>query len=121
MGSVNFLFQINNHFSFPSLEFTSYEAKLYDWKKAITQANNNKNFSAYSYVVFPDDMAEKLAIKKKDYFEYNNIGLIGVTTEYFTIYLDIKKKVVPLKRNATLIASIAKFMLLECEEKKLTK
>ncbi|RCW63535.1 hypothetical protein [Saliterribacillus persicus] len=112
---------IKDQFSFPFLEFTSYEAKLHDWKKAITQANNNKNFSAYSYVVFPDYMAKKLAIKKREYFKSNNIGLIGVTPDDFTIYLDVKKKILPLKRNVTLIASIAKFMLLEYEEgKKLT-
>lgn len=113
---------INDNFSFPFIEFTSYEAKLSDWKKAITQANNNKRFSAYSYVVFPDEMAKKLFLKKNDYFKYNNIGLIGVSEKNFKIYLDIKKKVSPLKRNATLISSIAKFVLLETDdkEKKLT-
>lgn len=110
---------INDQFSFPFLEFTSYEAKLHDWKKAITQANNNKNFSAYSYVVFPDQTAKKLLNSKKDYFKYNNIGLIGVTEEYFTIYIDVKKKVVPLRKNATLIASIAKFMLLDTQKAQL--
>ena len=113
---------INDNFSFPFIEFTSYEAKLYDWKKAITQANNNKKFSAYSYVVFPDVMAQKLYLKKTEYFKHNNVGLIGVSDKDFKIYLDIKKKVFPLKRNATLISSIAKFVLLEVEdeEKELT-
>ena len=67
-------------------------------------------------------MAQKLFLKKNDYFKYNNIGLIGVSEKNFKIYLDIKKKVSPLKRNATLISSIAKFVLLETDdkEKKLT-
>ena len=110
---------ISDQFSFPFLEFTSYEAKLHDWKKAITQANNNKNFSAYSYVVFPDKTAKKLVTNKKDYFKYNNIGLIGVTEECFTTYIDVTKKVIPLKKNATLIASIAKFILLDNQKKQL--
>lgn len=114
-------FLINDNFSFPYIEFTSYEAKLHDWKKAITQANNNKNFSTYSYVVFPDDMAKKLYLNKSDYFKYNNIGLIGVTKDNFKIYLDIKKNFIPLERNPTLISSMAKFTLLDIKnEKKLT-
>lgn len=108
---------IHDNFSFPFLEFTSYEAKLHDWKKAIIQANNNKNFSTYSYVVFPDETAKKLATNKNDYFKYNNIGLIGVTTEGYKTYINVKKKVIPLKKNATLISSIAKFMLLSEKQK----
>ncbi|MGG5342908.1 hypothetical protein [Enterococcus sp. AZ192] len=108
---------IHDNFSFPFLEFTSYEAKLHDWKKAIIQANNNKNFSTYSYVVFPDETAKKLATNKNDYFKYNNIGLIGVTKEGYKTYINVKKKVIPLKKNATLISSIAKFMLLAEKQK----
>ena len=108
---------IHDNFSLPFLEFTSYEAKLHDWKKAIIQANNNKNFSTYSYVVFPDETAKKLEIKKKDYFRYNNIGLIGVTEHDYKTYINVKKKIVPLKKNATLISSMAKFTLIDEDQK----
>jgi len=103
---------INEQFEFPQLVFNSYEAKLTDWQKAISQAIKNKAFSSKSYVVMPEKIAKKLSINKKNYFLSYNIGLISVNKNNFTIL--IKPKII--KNNfsqATLISSIAKYLILQ--------
>ncbi len=103
---------INEQFEFPKLVFSSYEAKLTDWQKAISQAIKNQAFSSESYIVMPEKIAKKLSLTKKNYFLSYNIGLIGVSNEKYKIFLKPKIQ----KNNfsqAYLISSIAKYLILQ--------
>lgn len=103
---------INEQFTFPKLVFSSYEAKLTCWKKAISQALKNQAFSSKSYVVMPEKIAQKIAITKKHYFKAYNIGLIAVNNENYTILINpkINKK---KYSQAMLISSTAKYLILQ--------
>lgn len=103
---------INQQFEFPKLVFNSYEVKLTDWQKAISQAIKNKAFSSESYIVMPERIAKKLSVNKKNYFLSYNIGLIAVNKNNFKILIKPKT----IKNNfsqATLISSIAKYLILQ--------
>lgn len=103
---------INEQFEFPKLVFSSYEAKLTDWQKAISQAIKNQAFSSESYVVMPEKIAKKLSLTKKDYFLSYNVGLIAVNNDKYKILVKPKIK----KNNysqASLISSIAKYLILQ--------
>lgn len=101
-------FIINPDFEFPNLQISSYEAKLKDWKRAIIQANINKQFSNYSYIVLPLNLAQKLSVSKLDVFRSYNIGLIGVSNETTEYLVRPKKESLLLKKNPSFISSIAK-------------
>lgn len=101
-------FIINPEFEFPNLQISSYEAKLKDWKRAIIQANINKQFSSYSYIVVPLDLAQKLSTSKLDIFKSYNIGLIGVSNEISEYLIRPRKESLNLKKNPSFISSIAK-------------
>lgn len=103
---------INEQFEFPKLVFSSYEAKLTDWQKAISQAIKNQAFSSESYVVMPEKIAKKLSLTKKNYFLSYNVGLIAVNNDKYKIL--VKPKI--QKNNysqASLISSIAKYLILQ--------
>ena len=103
---------IHEQFEFPKLVFSSYEAKLTDWQKAISQAIKNQAFSSESYIVMPEKIAKKLSVTRKNYFISYNIGLIGVCNEKYEVL--IKPKI--QKKNlsqASLISSIAKYLILK--------
>lgn len=103
---------INEQFEFPKLIFSSYEAKLTDWQKAISQAIKNQAFSSESYVVMPEKIAKKLSLTKKNYFSSYNVGLIAVNNNKYKIL--IKPRI--QKNNysqASLISSIAKYLILQ--------
>ena len=103
---------INEQFEFPKLIFSSYEAKLTDWQKAISQAIKNQAFSSESYVVMPEKIAKKLSLTKKNYFSSYNVGLIAVNNNEYKIL--IKPRI--QKNNysqASLISSIAKYLILQ--------
>lgn len=104
---------INADFEFPFLTFISYEAKLKDWKKALSQASNNKKFSSYSYCVFPNEFAKKLSEKEREIFNMYNVGIIGVDHVGYIEYISVKKNDLQLKRNPSLISSIAKYKIKE--------
>lgn len=103
---------INKQFEFPKLVFSSYEAKLNNWQKALSQAIKNQAFSSESYVVMPEKIAKKLALTKNNYFLSYNIGLIAVNNKKYKILIKPKMK----KNNfsqASLISSIAKYLILQ--------
>ncbi len=103
---------INEQFEFPKLVFSSYEAKLTDWQKAISQAIKNQAFSSESYIVMPEKIAKKLSETKYNYFIAYNVGLIGVNNEKYEIF--IKPKIQKNKLSqASLISSIAKYLILQ--------
>jgi len=102
---------ISSEFQFPMLQFISYEAKLQKWKKAVLQANINKKFSSYSYVVVPIELARKLHLNELNYFQTYNIGLIGVSDLKLEYLFSPKKEHVNIHFNPSLINSIAKFQI----------
>ncbi len=102
---------ISPAFQFPILQFTSYEAKLQNWKKAILQASINKKFSSFSYVVLPINVAQKLKKDNLNYFQIYNIGLIGVSLDNINYLFNPKKEPVKLKDNPSMISSIAKYQI----------
>lgn len=102
---------IAEDFQFPILQFTSYEAKLQNWKKAILQASINKKFSSYSYIVLPFELAKKLEQKKLNYFLTYNVGLIGVSDHEIQYLFSPKKENVKLNVNPSFINSIAKYQI----------
>lgn len=103
---------INSQFVFPKLTFTSYEAKLTDWKKAVSQAIKNQKFSTESYVVMPEKITKSVFQKHKDYFKLYKIGLISINEYGYKIYIKagIQKK---NYSRASTICSIAKYLMLE--------
>ncbi|WP_428911140.1 hypothetical protein [Niallia sp. Krafla_26] len=70
-------FIIHLEFILSGIKFTAYEAKLYNWRRALFQAIQYKWFSNKSYVVMPQKYI-KPAIKNLQAFVANNIGLIVV-------------------------------------------
>lgn len=104
---------ISNQFVFPKLYFSAYEAKLTDWKKAISQALKNKNFASESYIVMPLKKANNLISKNNNIFNIYNIGLIGVTDNSIIILHKPKSEMRNRETHPMLISSVAKFLLLE--------
>lgn len=73
------LYYRNIDFTFPKIIITGYEAKLTDYNKAFFQANINKEYVDYSYIVFPMNIANKILVKYRDILIRHGIGLIGVS------------------------------------------
>ena len=73
------LYYRNIDFTFPKIIITGYEAKLTDYNKAFFQANINKEYVDYSYIVFPMNIANKILVKYCDILIRHGIGLIGVS------------------------------------------
>lgn len=65
-------------FEFPKTVVSGYEAKLTNFNKAFYQAKNNFPFVDYSYLVFPESVAEKIFSTNLELLEKNGIGLIAV-------------------------------------------
>ncbi|MEG7622311.1 hypothetical protein [Enterococcus durans] len=65
-------------FEFPKTVITGYEAKLMNFNKAFYQAKNNRHFVDYSYLVFPESIADRIYETNRDLLIRNGIGLIGV-------------------------------------------
>lgn len=107
----NNCFVINDDFKFPKLNFISYELKLKDWQHAVLQAKKNEIFSFKSYVVMPEDVAQRVKNKHKDIFKLYNVGLISVSENSYKIIINCKKNNFKLTNNPSLISSIAKSIL----------
>lgn len=73
-------FLIDSDFEFPKVMFSSYELKLKDWRKALSQAIKNLEFSSSSYVVMPREFCENIFLKypelNKTFCSYG-IGLLS--------------------------------------------
>jgi len=102
---------ISDKFQFPTLQFSSYEAKLSKWKKAILQATINKKFSSYSHVVLPMNIASRLYDSRINYFLDHNVGLIGVSNSRIEYFLKPKKDLVKIQCNPSFISSVAKYQI----------
>lgn len=103
-------------FKFPKTTIIGYEAKLKDFNKAFYQAKNNKEFIDYSYLVFPEHIARKLIISKKELLKTRGIGLIGVNENENITLLKAKKLKGP--NNHIRLLNITKANVLkECNSK----
>lgn len=97
LSKANLIEENNNkflrkvHFDFKNIIVYGYEAKLHDFNKAYFQATQNKKYVDYSYIVFPNDIAEKIYTKHSNELLHKSIGLIGVDTYKNTIYIKAKK------------------------------
>lgn len=70
------------------------EAKLKNWKQALSQARRYKRFANYSYVLL-DDQFSVSAQKNIHVFERYNIGLISMNKNKVSIHHSPKQKQVP--------------------------
>jgi hypothetical protein len=52
------------------------EAKVSDWRKAVEQASRNTIFVHYSYVAFPEPLAERVSVDTL--FDQLGIGVMGI-------------------------------------------
>lgn len=71
---------LNNNFVLPKVEFNAYEAKLHNWKRAFYQATQYYGFSHYSWVIMPEKFI-KPALKNRELFIENGVGLIGLNND----------------------------------------
>lgn len=69
----------------------SFEAKLRNWKKALTQAYRYKRFSNYSFVLL-DEKYINPALKNISLFKKYNIGLISMKGNTYITYHTPNKK-----------------------------
>ena len=109
---TNNKFTICKNFEFPHLNFTAYELKLKQWKKAILQAIKNKNFASQSYVVMPDEIACKLNKNNSEIFLEYGIGLIGIKNNNLKYYITPSNNIHNFSISPIFISSIAKYLLL---------
>ena len=72
-------FVIENEYELPFNINIAIEAKLKDWRRALSQAYRYRWFADYSYVVI-DEYYCKRAIKNLDLFEKYNVGLASIST-----------------------------------------
>ena len=72
-------------------ELIAFEAKLYDWKKAMNQAYRNTSFAHYSFVLLPFDTALK-ALAWETEFKKRNVGIYSLKKEEPIILLHPDKK-----------------------------
>ena len=73
----------------------AFEAKLSNWKKALTQAYRNSSYAHYSYVILPSDQVKNV-MKHKTEFIRRRVGLCSVSQNKITIKIKAKKNQ-PLK------------------------
>ncbi|OOM81225.1 hypothetical protein [Clostridium sp. BL-8] len=81
----------NVNFNFPNVTIYGYEAKLHNFNKAYFQATENRKYVDYSYLVFPNDIAEKIHKKYSYELILKSVGLIGVDTDKNTLYIRAQK------------------------------
>lgn len=92
-----------SEFVFPKTRITGYEAKLYDFNKAFYQAKGNKEYVDYSYLIFPLNIAERIAYKKEKILDTNGLGLVGVSKQNI-IELIKPKKTNEIKNHIRLLS-----------------
>lgn len=73
-------FTIQKQYELPYKSSFAIEAKLKDWKGALTQAQRYKWFAEYSFVVM-DEHYSQPAIRNIDTFNKYNVGLATINTE----------------------------------------
>lgn len=94
-------------FKLPNISIYGYEAKLLDFNKAYYQANENKKFVDFSYLVFPQDIAIRIYENHHEMLSKNSIGLIAVANKKNITLMKAKRNltVKPYIRLLNLIKS----------------
>lgn len=77
---VDSLYELNVKYKLPFKKSVAFEAKLSNWKRAMTQAYRYKWFADYSYVVL-DEAHSNQPIKNISKFENYNIGLLTISVD----------------------------------------
>ncbi|MBT3234829.1 MAG: hypothetical protein HN353_02655 [Bdellovibrionales bacterium] len=72
-------------------EVIAVEAKLKNWKRALTQAIRYKKISDYSFVLLDESYASS-ALSNIELFNHHNIGLITMNKSKFVIHTSPEKK-----------------------------
>lgn len=103
---------LDDNFVYPKIDFISYELKLKDWKKALTQAIKNLEFSSLSWVVLPKKICDALSDNTIDLYKSYNIGIISLTENGKTkIVLKAKANDSKNLKNYAYIVSMSKFII----------
>lgn len=86
-------FVIDSEYELPFHVNFAIEAKLKDWRRALSQAYRYRWFADYSYVVLDEKFINR-AINNIDLFEKYNVGLASISTTgcFKRIFNPIKKK-----------------------------
>jgi DNA-binding Lrp family transcriptional regulator len=77
---IDSYFELNVKYKLPFKKSIAFEAKLSNWKRAITQAYRYKWFADYSYVVMDEAHANQ-AIRNLSQFENYNVGLLTISVD----------------------------------------
>lgn len=108
----NNCYYLHKNFVYPKLIFNSYELKLRDWKKALSQAIKNLEFSTFSWVVLPKQICDSLKRETLKLYSQYGIGIISLNINGDTkIILKAKKNNATFLNNASYIVSLNKFII----------
>lgn len=110
-------YYLHKKFVYPKIAFDSYELKLKDWKKALSQAIKNLEFSTFSWVVLPKEVCNNLKDNIVTLYAEYGIGIISLDTNGKI------KKILKAKRNnngffnnSAYIVSLNKFIIYQQKE-----
>lgn len=77
---IDSYFELNIKYKLPFKKSIAFEAKLSNWKRALTQAYRYKWFADYAYVVMDEANANQ-AIRNLSQFENYNVGLLTISVD----------------------------------------
>ena len=105
-------YYLHKDFVYPKIIFDSYELKLRDWKKALSQAIKNLEFSSFSWVVLPKEVCDNLKQDTIKLYNKYGIGILSLNINGKTkIILKAKRNNNKRSNNSAYIVSINKFLI----------
>lgn len=105
-------YYLHKNFVYPKIIFESYELKLRDWKKALSQAIKNLEFSTFSWVVLPKEICDNLKSDTIDLYNEYGIGILSLNVNGKTkIILKAKRNNDKSLNNSSYIVSLNKFIV----------
>ncbi len=105
-------YYLHKNFVYPKIIFDSYELKLKDWKKALSQAIKNLEFSTFSWVVLPKEVCDNLKDETIKLYNEYGIGILSLNTNGKTrIILKAKRNNNKVLNNSAYIVSLNKFII----------
>ena len=105
-------YYLHKDFVYPKIIFDSYELKLRDWKKALSQAIKNLEFSTFSWVVLPKEVCDNLKQDTIKLYNEYGIGILSLNINGKTkIILKAKRNNNKCSNNSAYIVSINKFLI----------
>lgn len=103
---------LHKNFVYPKIVFDSYELKLKDWKKALSQAIKNLEFSTFSWVVLPKEVCDNLKNDTISLYNEYGIGILSLNINGKTkIILKAKRNSNKFLNNSSYIVSLNKFII----------